>query len=845
MLGKRLAHYLIIDKLGHGGMGVVYRARDTHLDRFVALKVLPPEKVSDPGRKRRFVQEAKAASALNHPNIVHIYDISQADGVDYIAMELVEGRTLGDAIGVGGLRTDQVLKYGIQIADALAKSHGAGIIHRDLKPTNIMVTESGLVKILDFGLAKLAERSSEEAISTAFTAASPHTEEGTIVGTVAYMSPEQAEGQPVDGRSDIFSLGAVLYEMVSGRRAFQGDSRMSTLAAILREQPAPLPATAPSGIRAVIHRCLVKETGQRYQHATEVRAGLEVIQDVSSDQTAVSREISAPPRRRSRPIIATAAVMLLVSLALAAWRLREGRPPQPTAQRLVSTFPGSHRSPSFSPDGSMMAFISSVDGVPQVWVKNLAEGDPIQITRHGNGGVYARWSPKNDQIVFGVRGQGIWSVPPLGGAPRRIIENGRNANFSWDGERLVYEVGREIWTAKSDGSGARNLNIDPKKVYNIDSLPSFSPDGRTVAFFRPEFGPTGDLWVVKADGKARRLTFDTRLASGPVWTPDGRWILYASARAGSTTLWRIPSKGGEPQPVTSGAGEDMEPALSADGKKLLYTNVRNDWTLTVMDPRTGEQKQILERRSDLLYPSFSPAGDRIAFFHAVGGDAHVFTIGVDGKDLRQMTHGKGESNTMPRWSADGSFLYFYRARPVVSYQKVSLNGGSSVEVAPWAFDTHTSAREDPSGRFLVYALSKSFKPEATIVRELSSGHEKNLAVPLYDPCWSPDGKFISGMTRDGTLVLCPTSGAVCETLSKGFRPAWPSDGSKLYFLRAGAVGEMPELWLMVLKDRSEKKVATLGPFRPIDLTFDVSSDGRIVSAPFREGRYELWLADMR
>ena len=258
--------YQVIEELGHGGMGVVYKARDTHLDRHVALKVLPAEKVADPGRKRRFVQEAKAASALNHPNIIHVYDIGQAEGTDFISMEYVDGRTLGQLIPPEGMPLDEAMKCAVQIADALAAAHKAGIVHRDLKPANIMVSEKGLVKVLDFGLAKLVPLTGIESPRT-LTAA------GTIAGTLSYMSPEQAEGRPVDGRSDIFSLGAVLYEMTSGIRAFERDSGISTLAAVLREQPPP-PRNVPPDLAAIISRCLCKNPGDRFQRADEILQAL-------------------------------------------------------------------------------------------------------------------------------------------------------------------------------------------------------------------------------------------------------------------------------------------------------------------------------------------------------------------------------------------------------------------------------------------------------------------------------------------------------------------------------------------------------------------------------------------
>src|SRR5882724_11211895 len=280
---SRISHYEVLDKLGEGGMGVVYKARDTHLDRFVALKVLPADKVANPERKRRFVQEAKAASALNHPNIITIHEISSEDGVDSIVMEFVRGKTLDQLIGRKGLPTADTLKYAIQIADALAKAHAAGIVHRDLKPGNIMVSDDGLVKVLDFGLAKLTERA-EAGEDEATRTIRAETDEGTILGTACYMSPEQAEAKKVDARSDIFAFGAVLYEMVTGQRAFRGDSKMSILAAILHEEPAPMSkliAGVPRDLEKIIARCLRKEPSRRFQHMDDLKVALEELKEES------------------------------------------------------------------------------------------------------------------------------------------------------------------------------------------------------------------------------------------------------------------------------------------------------------------------------------------------------------------------------------------------------------------------------------------------------------------------------------------------------------------------------------------------------------------------------------
>src|SRR5262249_39945696 len=317
LVGQTISHYRIIEKLGEGGMGLVYKARDTRLDRIVAIKILRADKISDSERKRRFVHEAKAASSLNHPNIITIYDIGQANGVDFISMECVLGKTLDHLIPRHGMRLNEALKCAVQIADALARAHSAGIIHRDLKPGNLMVDEHGLVKVLDFGLAKLTEVTSADEEST--QTITPATEEGKIVGTVAYMSPEQAEGKKVDTRSDVFSFGSVLYEMMTGQRAFQGDTKASILAAILKENPRPagqLAVGLPREVERLISHCLRKEVSQRFQHMDDVRIVLQELKE-ESDSGVLAPAVAAvrlKPRRRLTLGFITAAVLVLAAV---------------------------------------------------------------------------------------------------------------------------------------------------------------------------------------------------------------------------------------------------------------------------------------------------------------------------------------------------------------------------------------------------------------------------------------------------------------------------------------------------------------------------------------------------
>ena len=327
MIGRTISHYEVIEKLGEGGMGVVYKARDSHLKRFVALKVLPPEKVADPERKHRFVQEARSASALNHPNIVTVYDIDQSDGIDFIAMEYVEGKTLDELIGRKGLKLNEALKYAVQIADALAKAHAAGIVHRDLKPGNVMVTGDGRAKVLDFGLAKLTEAAPVSQDGTTQTE-HPATESGMIVGTVAYMSPEQAEGKKVDARSDIFSFGSLLYEMLTGRRPFRRDSPALTLAAILHLEPPPLPSGIPSELERIIARCLRKDPARRFQTMADLKVTLEELKEDSDSGKLAGVPAPARPRnhRFLRPTLAAAAVLVLAAGSVFLWQRMQAKP---------------------------------------------------------------------------------------------------------------------------------------------------------------------------------------------------------------------------------------------------------------------------------------------------------------------------------------------------------------------------------------------------------------------------------------------------------------------------------------------------------------------------------------
>ncbi len=510
MVGKVLAQYQISEKLGEGGMGVVWKARDTRLDRFVALKTLSAERLADPERKRRFVQEAKAASALNHPNIVHIYDIAEADGVQFIAMEYVAGKTLDQLIGRKGLRFNEALKYSIQIADALAKAHSAGIIHRDLKPSNIMVTENGLVKVLDFGLAKLAETAAGEFGETATVKApeGPNTEEGTIVGTIAYMSPEQAEGKKVDARSDIFSLGSVLYEMVTGRRAFHGDSKLSTLSAILKEDPKPVSSVmldVPRDLEKIISHCLRKDVERRFQHMADVKTLLDELKE-ESDSGKLTGIVAGATGRKSRlPWALAGTAMLFAALGIGLWLLRPTSHAVPKTVPLTS-YPGRQGTPAFSPDGKQVAFAWNGEKEDNfdIYVKLVDAGTPLRLTSSPADEYAPAWSPDARYIAF-CRDVSdhteIWMIPALGGAERKLRESAGCDGLSWssDGKYLAFmdkNAPREPYSIflLSVETGDKQKLTSPPAEYFGDLMPRFSPDGKTIAFLRVSAGLSGEIY---------------------------------------------------------------------------------------------------------------------------------------------------------------------------------------------------------------------------------------------------------------------------------------------------------------------------------------------------------------
>ena len=640
-VGRSLLHYPITEKIGEGGMGVVYKARDTHLDRAVAIKVLPAAVVADPERKRRFIQEAKAASALNHPNIIDIHDINTDAGVDFIVMEHVAGKTLDRRIGRKGLRIGEVLKYAVQIADALAAAHAAGIVHRDLKPANIMVTETGLIKVLDFGLAKLTQPLESEVSATA-SAMESLTGEGRIMGTVTYMSPEQAEGKTVDARSDIFSLGSVLYEMISGKQAFQGDSTLSTLSAIIEKGPPPLSAKVPPDLERIVTRCLREDPARRFQAMADVKVELEELKTAS--ESGRLQGVPAVAKRVSPFRLAVVALAVIACIAAGWYWLGRRRSVEPQAVLTpvpLTSYPGLEWFPSLSPDGTQVAFEWCPEGPGRncdIYIKQIGVEPPSRVTRNPAEDCCPAWSPDGTSIAFlretSPSKAGIWITPQRGGQERQLAETDlshlKSPYLAWtpDSKSIAFP------DATAPGLFILSVQTGEKRrlTERADTHPAFSPDGRKLAFTN---GGT-DIYLLRLTEGYMPQGAPERLASvgdtwvGLTWAPDGEDIVFTVGTWGSSELCRMAaSASATPRRLPFASENACYPSVSRHGNRLAYAVQRQDvniWRVDLGKPGfyPSRPAQLISSTRTEVYPAYSPNGSKIAFFSDRSGAYDVW-----------------------------------------------------------------------------------------------------------------------------------------------------------------------------------------------------------------------------
>jgi Tol biopolymer transport system component/predicted Ser/Thr protein kinase len=872
LIGQRIGHYQIVSRLGEGGMGIVYNARDTHLDRFVAIKVLPHELVADPDRKRRFVKEAKAASSLNHPNIITVHDIASENGRDFIVMEYVEGKTLGQLIPRRGLKLSEVLKYAIQIADALGKAHAAGIIHRDLKPGNIMVGEGGLVKVLDFGLAKLTERpqtGKEESTGTLH----PQTEEGMILGTASYMSPEQAAGKPVDARSDIFTFGSVLYEMITGQRAFQGDSKMSTLAAILNQEPKPatqISRGVPHELEKIIKRCLRKDPERRFQNMADVKVALkELVEEGASGELAGIVKPAQGNNRRVMIVSGLSACLVALTFAIWLWRpFRESGESHLTAIPLT-TYPGDERFPSFSPDGNQVAFCWNGEKQDNfdIYVKQSGEERPSRLTSDPADDVSPAWSPDGRTIAFLRRlsqtSQALILIPQRGGRERTLAE----LDISGVGEEL--EEPCLAWTPDSrwvvspvveheQGGYALHLfsveTDERRKLTNPasgivgDTTPAFSSDGRYLSFARHS-NLKLDIYLLRLtdgylpDGEPERVPLENPVSLGVAWMPDGREIVVGSGTVTNFGLWRMAAfKPAMRRPLDFAQENASAPAISRQGNRLAYSVRRFDPNIWRVD-LTGAGKRstspvrfISSTRAD-LEPAFSRDGTRIAFTSDRSGAFQIWVCASDGSNPIPLTSLKATMAARgAKWSPDGKTIAFYAlmegntdvylANPNGGMPRRLTTDPSQDKWPCWSRDGQSLYfSSDSGGTFEIWKMGPmGGKP----VQITPNANGADL------PHESPDGRFVyysKGYPNPQSVWRVPADGGEGSKILDAVSPEglWTVGNQGIYFFSVPDKQGYSDICLYEFATGKTRKLLRIE--RPVSYFIEASPDGRTILFP--------------
>jgi eukaryotic-like serine/threonine-protein kinase len=701
MIGKTISHYKIIEQLGEGGMGIVYKARDIKLDRFVALKFLPHYLSSDEERKKRFVQEAKAASALDHPNIGTIYEFDETTPVAgelwsdqmFIVMAYYEGLSLKDRLQSEPLILKETIDIFTQIADGLARAHEAGITHRDIKPANIILTKRGEVKIVDFGLA----RNSDDTQST---------ENDATSGTIAYMSPEQLMGESVDNRSDIWSLGVVTYEMITGELPFRAGYEQAVIYSILKEDPVPITKhrpDVPKQLKSIITKCLEKKSVERYQAVAKLQVDVKNLkQDMKPSEKGEMANIgyeNQPKRSRKFRNVWFAIAAILVTFGIYFFRpfFKVSTVPLMTEIPFTS-LNGLEYAPAFSPDGEQIAFYWKENDLTDanIYVKIIATGESRQLTNHPADERYPVWLPDGQYISFvrALKDNNIYIKPALREGNEKLMYSGTTwGEHSWspDGKWLV------ITESDSSNNGylsllsvqtgdKRSLTSTPKKIQGeVDILPVFSPHGKTIAFYRKLGFERGDIYTIAVDdSEAKQLTFDDNDVQGLTWTANGQEIIFSSNRGGDVRLWRIGTKGGTPKMLTTGLNAHY-PTISPDGERLAYSEFRveqNIWRLKVPDSpnkKVVPEKIIASSRIDDLF-QISPNGERIVFESNRSGSYQIWICDNDGQNPVQITNLE-DGAYGPCWSPDGLWIAF-SSKPNHNYDifVVSINGGKPKRV---------------------------------------------------------------------------------------------------------------------------------------------------------------------
>jgi eukaryotic-like serine/threonine-protein kinase len=881
--GQRLSHYELHSRLGAGGMGEVYLAEDERLHRKVALKLLPAVFTQDRERVQRFALEAQAASALNHPNILTIHDIGAVDGVHFMATEYVEGQTLRQLLQRGPLPPTQVIEIAAQIAEALSAAHQAGIVHRDIKPENLMRRPDGYVKVLDFGLAKLTEKNTPHS-----TLATPHlTSPGKVMGTISYMSPEQALGHNVDHRTDIFSLGVVLYELVTGVQPFKKDSEAATYNAILNQTPAGLTAAqAPLEFAALISRALEKDRDLRFQTAADLRAALKRLQRDSAAHSAAGAAATSAtfPLLKRRSLYVGA--VLLCLLAGGAFLSRSWWQPRntfPSANAALSVLPanvtftqqtdhgGIEYFPTLAPDGQTVVYASQESGNWDLWLQTIGQRDRVNLTRDFTGDdMQPCFSPDGKQLAFRSEreGGGLFVLEVASRKVKKINSEGFNPTWSADNEEVAYGTASIINIEARPNSQlwAVRVNTGEKRLLTAQDAaqPAWSPDGKRIAFYGMQANGHLDLMTIPARGGTPvKVTTDLPVDWNPCWSADGQFLYFTSDRSGSMSLWRVAidattgAASGTPEPATTPSTDTYHLSVARNGKYLAYVqrNKRRSIQALGFDPvngtTSGVSVSLTRGTGAATHPDISPDGQWLTYSSAGSPQPDVYVMRADGTQVRQLTNDIYKDH-LPRWSPDGKRIAFFSDRDGKNeIWTVSPDGNSVPQQLTFA-GTGRAVLHDwsPDGNFLAYTMLR----QGMYLLDLRKPWDQQMPQPLllagqHDPRlsvgrWSPDGKKIvcwqyGSLSQHPTTVLywlaTPESASRLEQIAEDSEyGAWLHDSQRMILISAG------KLCLVDTRTKASRILHTFGANEIAEYT-SLSPDNRTLYFSLASLEADIWL----